>query len=159
MYSKEFTTRFPPEILPEVELGLHSVHFSNRIILQIRYNGEMDTTYEVVPRGLQPFSRPLAGISSDENDEDEYLGDHMADWQVICRLGDSNDTKMPVICTQIGELYRKVVLPSNVDHMSHEDEVQSRGLVITLSSKLWRSDDKSFDKLVFVLKSLKKMYS
>lgn len=157
MYCKDFTVSFPADILPSTELSLHSVHFSNKILLQIRCNGEMDTTYEVVPKGLQPFSRPLAGLQVEQ--EEEFSGDHMADWQVICRLGDSNDTKLPVICTQIGELYRKVVLPSNLDGMAHQDEVQNRGLVITLSSKIWRSDENSFDKLVFVLKSLKEMYS
>ncbi|AQZ09591.1 IRC25 (YLR021W) [Zygosaccharomyces parabailii] len=104
MYCKDFTVSFPSDILPATELTLHSVHFSNKVLLQIRCNGEMDTTYEVVPKGLQPLSRPLAGLQDEQ--EEEFSGDHMADWQVICRLGDSNDTKLPVICTQIGELYR-----------------------------------------------------
>lgn len=156
MYHKELNVEFPPEVLPGVELDIQSIHFNNKILVQIRYNGEMDSTYEVIPKGLEPLSRPLAGFSVDD---EEFSGDHMADWQVICRLGNSNDAQLPVICTQIGELYRRIILPSDVDRMNHNDEIQTRGLVITTSSKMWKGNDKSFDKLVFVLGSIKQMYN
>lgn len=155
MYHKEFRAEFPKDVFPGAELELNSVHFNNKILVQVRYNGEMDTTYEVFPRGLEPLQRPLAGFSVDE---DEYAGDHMSDWQVICRLGDSNDAQLPVICTQIGELYRRVIMPSNVDGLYGNDEIQSRGLVITLSSKMWKNNEKNFDKLIFVLGSIRQMY-
>lgn len=157
MYHKELTVKFPEHVLSGAELELHTVHFSNKILLQVRCNGEMDTTYEVLPRGLEPLQRPLAGFS--DNDEDEFSGDHMSDWQVICRLGDSNDAQLPVVCTQIGELYRRVIIPSNVDGLYQNDEIQSRGLVITMSSKMWKGNEKSFDELIFVLGSIKQMYS
>lgn len=156
MYHKEFTVEFPKDVLPGGELELHSVHFNNKILLQVRYNGEMDATYEVVPRGLEPLQRPLAGFSVDD---DEFSGDHMSDWQVICRLGDSNDAQLPVVCTQIGELYRRVIIPSNVDGLYQNDEIQSRGLVITMSSKMWKDNEKNFEKLIFVLGSIKQMYN
>lgn len=147
------------ELPGEVEIS--AVHFTNEILLQLRYNGELDATYEVSPEGLRPFDeRHLAGLSEtgdgDEDDEPD-VEDRMANYKVVAKLGDSSDAKLPVICTQIADLYQQVILPGNVDKMT-VSEVETRNLLITMSSKLWRDDTKQFERLVFILKSIKEMY-
>lgn len=164
MFYRELNVEFPNEI--EVgELNIVAVHFINEILLQIRFNGELDSTYEVSQKGLrQGGQRFLAGNTSlDEDDESEEYGafaDSMADYQVATKLGDSNNTKLHVICTQIAELYQQAILPMNVDGMGSQESASPRNLLLTLSSKIWggADNDNDFNKLVYILKSIKEMY-
>ncbi|SMN18610.1 similar to Saccharomyces cerevisiae YLR021W IRC25 Component of a heterodimeric Poc4p-Irc25p chaperone involved in assembly of alpha subunits into the 20S proteasome [Maudiozyma saulgeensis] len=169
--------------LSGLPLDITSIHFSNQILLQIRLNGEMDSTYEVTKRGLnaldQGISRPIAGFNSvpseEQNDDDEFsynadvVRDNLADFQVVTKLGDTTDHKMPVICTQMGELYQSVIIPMlRTSGKSNELTCDGSSLIITISSKIFRQpkgedqdpdNELDFAKLVFVLKTIKEMYS
>lgn len=159
MFHRESTLAIPIELGLIGELDLSAVHFTNEILLQIRYNGELDTTYEVSPEGLRPFDeRHLAGLTDSISDDEADVGDRMANYKVVAKLGDSSDAKLPVICTQIADLYQQVILPKNVDKMGVA-EIESRNLIITMSSKIWKDDVSQFERLVFVLKSIKQMYT
>lgn len=177
--SATFTNEQSPK-LSGSSLDITSIHFTNQIILQIRLNGEMDSTYEVTKRGINSLdsniSRPIAGLSkipqeiaTNDNDEEDYtfdasiIRDNLADFQVVTKLGDTMDHKMPVICTQIGELYQSVIIPHLLSKGNNRNEISDgNNLIITVSSKIFRDEDENsdmdFGKLVFLLKTIKEMY-
>lgn len=173
--SKEFGSE--QGSLSGASLDINAVHFANQIILQIRLNGEMDATYEVTKRGLnvlgQSIARPIAGYKQaaepeDEDEDEDYsnsiVRDNLADYQVITKLGDANNSKIPVICTQIAELYTAVITPMIKAEKLSRDIADGTSLIITMSSKLWKkseTDNNSadFGKLVFLLQTIKEMYT
>lgn len=176
--SATFTNEQSPK-LNGLSLDITSIHFTNQIILQIRLNGEMDSTYEVTKRGIYSLdsniSRPIAGLSQipqetesvEEGDEYSYdtsiIRDNLADFQVVTKLGDTMDHKMPVICTQIGELYQSVIIPHLLSKGNNRHEISDgNNFIITISSKIFRdkieNNDMDFGKLVFLLKTIKEMY-
>ncbi|QLQ81090.1 hypothetical protein HG537_0E04450 [Torulaspora globosa] len=158
MFHRDSVVPIPSELGLKGEVEISATHFSNEILLQIRFNGEMDTTYEVAPEGLRPFDqRQLAGFSDSLEEDEAQIGDRMANYKVVAKLGDSNDAKLPVVCTQIADLYQQVILPTNVDRIG-VGEIHRRNLLITMSSKLFRDDTKQFERLVFILKTIKQMY-
>ncbi|CAI4045775.1 hypothetical protein SKDZ_12G0770 [Saccharomyces kudriavzevii ZP591] len=178
MISYEFRTCIPKEsdICSNAsstegnELYLQATHFSNTILLQIRLNGEMDSTYEVSLKGLNPLldvdAVPLAGNLENTGDdlddeEEEFARDHLSDYQVVTKLGDSTDPKAPVVCIQVAELYRRVLLPE-MNSVMIQGNVQL-SLLITMSSKIWKpsrgQNGDDFGKLVFLLKCIKDMYA
>lgn len=166
MFNRDFVAQFPEELfLNGDELSVNAVHFENQILLQIRFNGEMDTTYEVSQKGLRSanFGAPLAGQGElsfpeeEDGDNFDFTKDNLSDYEVVTKLGNSNDMKLPVICTQISELFQRVILPSI------NQSTEGKSYLITTSSKIWRdsnneSNTKDFNKLVFVLKCVKNMY-
>ncbi|KAH7589142.1 20S proteasome chaperone assembly proteins 3 and 4 [Nakaseomyces glabratus] len=152
----------------EGEVGVKALHYSNSVVLQIRYNGEFDSTYEVNSVGLRPGSmtngRPLAlnTYASEDNSQDGGTGeideeteeptDYLADYKVVVRLGNGDDPKMNIVCSQIAELYNQ---------MQGGDELRGVNLVISLSRKLWKGEDshsRDFAVLVFLLQCIKDMY-
>lgn len=166
MFYRETNVKIPSDSDNGAILTIVATHFVNEILLQIRYNGEIDVTYEVSQEGLRPFDNGhLAGhtASFDEEDEEDNLRDNLANYKVVAKLGDSNDAKLPVICTQIAELYRQAILPKNIDGMGYfSDGAQTRNLLITMSSKFWKKEgdnSRDFEKLVFVLKTIREMYN
>lgn len=143
MQVRSLVRRLPEE--PSGEIELKATHYNNAVILQIRFNGELDSTYEVSSLGL---TGPLA-LDRSTLDGDDEVTDHLSDYKVVTRLGDSDDPKMDIVCTQIAELYRRVI----GDNASN--------VVISLSRKLWSgrdSNDKDFAMLVFLLQCIKDMY-
>ncbi|SCV03509.1 LAMI_0H08724g1_1 [Lachancea mirantina] len=138
-------------------LEIFAIHFSNKIVIQMAWNGEMDSTYEVISKGLaETETGPNTLEFSDE--DDVYGPDKLANFQVVTLLGDANDMKTPIVCTQIAELYQKVVFPAQIDGLGG-NERDSR-FVISLSRKLWQNNESNadFGLLVFVLQSIRKMY-
>lgn len=154
MQVRSLVRQLPAE-LSNGEISLKAVHYNNVVVLQVRYNGEMDSTYEVSSLGLT-VGRPLAldsapGVGGEEDEEDEPI-DYLADYKVVTRLGESDDPKMNIVCTQIAELYYKLI---------GGDNVSATNVVISLSRKLWKgqnSNDKDFAILVFLLQCIKDMY-
>lgn len=179
MFHKEITKKLPKHLFSgeNNELGVSAVHFTNKIVIQLRFNGELDTTYEIIPKGLpigDTLATPLAGdvlIEEEEEEGPEYpedsdnehmhhtsVQDNLSNFQTVTRLGDSNDMKLPIVCTQIAELYQKVIFPSDKDGMLAISP--SRNFIITLSAKLWRQNkpDDDFGRLIFILQTIKEMY-
>lgn len=154
MQVRSLVRQLPAE-LSNGEISLKAVHYNNAVVLQVRYNGEMDSTYEVSSLGLT-VGRPLAldsatGVVGEEDEEEEPI-DYLADYKVVTRLGESDDPKMNIVCTQIAELYYKLI---------GGDNVSATNVVISLSRKLWKgqdSNDKDFAILVFLLQCIKDMY-
>lgn len=179
------------------ELDISATHFSNSILLQIRLNGEMNCTLDVTTAGLRPIEhdimhRPIAGIliereesgivntknmenhqedeyEEEEEEEELFIRDNLSDYNVHIRLGDSNDPKLPVIATQIAELYQRVIIPNLNRGNGIYDHLSNISLTITLSSKIWsmengntkeniNNSNEDFAKLVFVLKCIRDMY-
>lgn len=141
MFHRESTVQVAPE-LGGGELHVVAVHFTNQVLLQLRYNGELDTTYEVSPQGLGQLHQMSSGGD---------LRDSMADYKAVAKLGNSEDAKLPVVCTQLAELVLKTV----------EDGIETfepRSLLVTMSSKLWYRGSNDFETLMFVLKTIKQMY-
>ncbi|CCE63400.1 hypothetical protein TPHA_0E03100 [Tetrapisispora phaffii CBS 4417] len=179
MYSQEAKfTEFPINLFnianeESRELYISSIHYSNYVLLQIRFNGELDTTYEISQKGLRSvsFDRPLAGslMMNDEqrsdDDEFDFTIDNLSDYQIVTKLGNSNDMKLPVICTQIVELYNKIILPKL--HPDKKDDISKNKFIITLNSRIWGSNPNAdsstssnvdFNRLVFLLKCIKSIY-
>lgn len=142
MFHRESTVEVPEE-LGGGELNVMAVHFTNQVLLQLRYNGELDTTYEVSPQGLgQMHQRSSSG----------ELRDTMAEYKAVAKLGSSDDAKLPVVCTQLAEL----VLNTVVDGI---ETFQPRNLLVTMSRRLWYRGYNDFETLLFVLKTIKQMYT
>ncbi|KAH3899354.1 uncharacterized protein SCODWIG_00389 [Saccharomycodes ludwigii] len=126
-----------------------SQHFSNRVLVQLRLNGELDTTYSVT---CQDVTKVL--LSEDNNSmENEYTNDHMSNYQIDTLFGDSNNMQLPIMAAQISELYIKNKLKVS----------GSESFIIMLSSKLLNrekiTDNISlFDILLKILTNIKNMY-
>ncbi|CCH60404.1 hypothetical protein TBLA_0C06070 [Henningerozyma blattae CBS 6284] len=179
MYQVETTVELPKELFPQKtdirssQLTIEAVHFINQVLIQIRYNGEMNTTYEISPKSMNTIKNPTMGFGNsvdyfqdDADESQQSFPNHLANYQITTRLGNSNDMKLPVICTEIAELYSKIILPSNVDELETIDSPLNRTFMITMSTKLWydnveESDittNRDFQKLIFVLKTIREMY-
>ncbi|CAR21501.1 Irc25p [Lachancea thermotolerans CBS 6340] len=147
-----------------------AVHFTNKVVLKLRFNGELDTCYEILSKGLPAEglgSTPLgkvvlnSGIGPEDEDFEDLspIEDGLSNFHVTTRLGNSNDMKLPIVCTQIAEMYQKAVLPSNIDGL--RDIAPSRDFVVSLSAKMWKRDtsETDFALLVFILQTIKEMYN
>lgn len=162
MFYKEYTRELDPEVFPENpgQITVYANHYANKVIVQLRVNGELDSTYEVRAKGLGHEETGFAFEQNTEDDEDYApIRDPLSNYDVSTRLGDSNNMKMPIICTQIVELYQRVILPK----LSGGVDVAVNGntdFVLTLSTRLWRkSDENDFGKLLFLLQTIKEAYS
>lgn len=121
-------------------------------------------------------NRKEEGEEEEEKEEEEeelFIRDNLSDYNVHVRLGDSSDPKLPVIASQIAELYQRIIIPNLRRSNGLSDHLSNINLTITLSSKIWSMENRNskernnttnndgnedFAKLVFVLKSIKDMY-
>ncbi|CUS22234.1 LAQU0S05e00716g1_1 [Lachancea quebecensis] len=172
MFSREIRKVVPDDL----DLGSGNIleavaiHFTNKIVLQLRFNGELDTCYDIISKGLPteglgntPLGKVVLDSGGDSEDEDfedlSPIEDGLSNFQVATRLGNSNDMKLPIVCTQIAEMYQKTILSSNFDGL--RDLAPSRDFVISLSAKMWKKDtsETDFALLVFILQTIKEMYT
>ena len=155
-------------------LDITATHYTNFILLQIRLNGELDSTFEVTCRrsGLllagavrPPIATDEPQSSSMQSDDEsiselDFVRDNMSDFDVVAKLGDSNNVKLQVICTQIAELYNSVIVPGL---LGADNPNRGRNMIITLSTKLVTrgadSNPEDFGRLVLLLQSIKAMYT
>ncbi|AGO09836.1 AaceriAAL155Wp [[Ashbya] aceris (nom. inval.)] len=176
MLHRELQKAIPPALLglnesTQNELELTAVHFSNKTLLHIRFNGEMDATYEVQPRGAgglgadvgAPHGRAAHTLGAEEDEEEDFVEDRLSNYSVAMKMGNSNDMKLPVVVMQIAELYERAVYPSVFGAQSQAGP--DLGLLVTLSSRFWRTggagssaSSSDFDRLMFVLQSIREMY-
>ncbi|CCD26778.1 Irc25p NDAI_0I02090 [Naumovozyma dairenensis CBS 421] len=167
----KLTKQFDENLLQGQELTITAAHFRNQTIVQIRLEGQIDSTYEVTLEGISSLehslTRPLAGrqflnenqggVDVDEDiDSSHFIRDNLSDYKVVTKLGDPDDTQLTVISSQIAELYNSVIIPKF--QPSHEMDNNGKFL-ISISSKIWKGDGSAaFQKLVFILQSIKEMY-
>ncbi|SCU79391.1 LAFA_0B02828g1_1 [Lachancea sp. 'fantastica'] len=159
-------------------LEIETAHFNNKVLVQIRFNGELDTCIEVKSRGLPNRSFDTARFNGNgmnhsaqqqeenndgESDEDEFdytlAEDSLSNYHISTRLGDSNNMKLPIVCSQIAELYYKAIFPSCANDL---EEVSPVGdFVISLSSKLFGSNSTydDFEMLLMLLRNIREMYT
>ncbi|AMD22789.1 HHR020Wp [Eremothecium sinecaudum] len=169
MYHRELTKEIPVELLRgsgvDINiLSIDAIHYMNKVVLQIRLNGEMDATAEVKPKGIEfsPSFNSAEPESFEEEDDDGlfYVNDELSKYNVAIRVGNSNDMKLPIVLMQIAKLYDKVITPSNVDRLNATGT--GRSTVITLTTKFWNSENSQgqsdFHKLAFLLNAIKEMY-
>ncbi|QEU62473.1 Irc25 [Kluyveromyces lactis] len=153
----EFHKQLDPEVFSDFpgELGIFANHYDNKIVLQLRVNGEMDSTYEVKSKGLDDTEARFVLDGGDDGSDYAPVNDPLSHYDVITKLGDSNDMKIPIICTQIAQLYERVILPT----LGSQVGGGVPDFVITLSTKLWRkSQSNEFEKLIFLLNAVKEAY-
>lgn len=168
MLYKELNKLLPKELYPDRnELHIFSIHYTNKILIQLKFDGETDSTYDIMFNTSfdENMINPLANdflLSSHEtqnkNDQYQDMTDYLSNYKIITKLGDSNNMKLPIICTQIAELYRKVILPKKQENASITSP--ANGYIITLSNKLLKTgvQDNDFGKLIFILQTIQEMY-
>lgn len=180
MSTPYYDCEFPIEGLGVV--NIMAQHFCNEVLLTIRLDGMMNYTLEVNRQGIRPLEqdtpfRPIAGINDtpkvavgtqmeQEEEEELFIRDNLADSNVVVKLGDPNDNKLIVISTQIAELYHRVILPQLERQMPVGNGVSTPNLIITLHSRIWDTpvdhndnNNSDFNKLVLILRSIKQMYN
>ncbi|CEP62750.1 Irc25p LALA0_S06e02938g [Lachancea lanzarotensis] len=180
MFAADYRTYIPDDLQlgSNCVLETSAVHFNNKVLVQIRFNGELDQCLEVTSRGLPASSFEATKLYDEvfqnssqqkeenknyefDNDDDSFTlaEDYLSNFQISTRLGDSNDMKLPIVCSQIAELYYKVIFPSNADKL--RDVAPTRDFVISLSGKFFRksSTDNDFRILLHILQAIRSMYT
>lgn len=160
MLYKEYSRQLDPHIFGGLngKLSLSTNHFSNKIVIQIRIDGQMDSTYEIKSKGLSDQDIGAFNIE-DPHVDDDYapIRDPLSNFEIVTRVGDSSDMKIPIVCTQIAQLFERVILPMTDAAKGSQG---NKAFVITLGTKPWRkSDGNDFAKLLFILKCIKDAYT
>lgn len=159
MSSFDKTVRTKTAVLPGTEdaVGVQLTSFTNKLVVFVRLNGEMDTSYRI-PMPTETILGNMAGLSDPSNPDDlKYDREHGLDNDVldqtskiepVCILGDSSNYKMRVVCCQLALL----LITSNKD--------ETRDIILTASSKLFRGQlkDNDFETLYFVMGLVKECY-
>lgn len=117
------------------EIVVQTLDFVDKKIVFVRYNGEIDSTFDV----QAPDSKSLYDIMASSTSSCDFSHEK------ICLVGDNSNTKLAVLVNHIA----KVIYSSN----------ETKGLVISLSSKIFKSRDpneEDFDVLLLVLDLVKK---
>lgn len=117
------------------QISVQTVDFVDKKIIYVKYNGEIDSTFDV----QAPDSKSLYDIISNSTNSSDFS------CEKTCLLGDNSNIKLSVIVNHIA----KLVYTSN----------ETRGLVISVSSKIFKSkesDKEDFDRLLLVLDLIKR---
>lgn len=121
-------------ISSSVVLTVQSVSFQNKRILFIRYNGQIDTTFDVAV----PDSSSLFELQSNPESENFRI-------EKNCLFGDNLNLKLSVLINQVSKLL-------------YGRGGETRNLVVSLSSKLFKIKEISdFDVIIFILQLLGKV--
>lgn len=117
------------------EISIEVVDFTNKMILLIRKNGEVDTTFDV----KAPDSQTFFAARSQADPFADFICDK------TCLIGQSSNLKISILVNHIA----KLIYSNN----------ESRNLIITLSSKLFPKEDskKDLDIIIEILSTLKKV--
>ncbi|KAH3680147.1 hypothetical protein WICMUC_000548 [Wickerhamomyces mucosus] len=115
------------------ELTVQIVDFADKKVVFIRFDGEIDTTFDV----KAPDSRVMFELVSNPEMEDFMV-------EKQCLIGNNTEVKLSVVINQVAKLLY--------------GRGETRNLVISLSSKIFARDDgKDFDKIIMVLNLLKQL--
>ena len=88
MFYKEYTRELDPEVFPENpgQITVYANHYANKVIVQLRVNGELDSTYEVRAKGLGHEETGFAFEQNTEDDEDYApIRDPLSNYDVSTR--------------------------------------------------------------------------
>lgn len=112
MFTKEASKLLPTNLGlgSETKLEISAVHFLNKVVLQLRLNGELDTCYEVDTKGIPaeglgntPLGSTLletgqetysADMDEEELDGFSTIEDGLSNFSIRTRLGNSNNMKL-----------------------------------------------------------------
>lgn len=134
MTSFQLQKDFPSTLIESSpELSLNAIHFSNQILIQIRLDSELDSAYEVTEQGLAE----MEGVNSElgytnnveeSNDDTQLANDDLSTYHIVGKLGDPDNSKLKVVCSQIAKLYNTVIIPNL--------GMEKCPILISISSKL-----------------------
>jgi hypothetical protein len=118
------------------ELHVQSIEFTDKLVIFIREDGEVDTTFDV----QTPDSGTMFQL---RHQPDEGFGDFTS--EKVCLVGDNTNIKLSLLVNHVSKL-----LYSNNE---------SRNLIISMSSKIFHptKDDDDFNKLIVVLELVKRV--
>ncbi|KAL6949793.1 hypothetical protein ACO0QE_000455 [Hanseniaspora vineae] len=129
------------------EIHICCQFFANRVLVQIRWNGELDTSYSVTCQDItQVLEEPHKYGEDEEDADDGFYQDPLSNYQITTLFGDSNNLELPIIASQVSELFIK-----------NKDRAPNIGsFVVMLSSKLFhQKDNTKFDTLLTILSAIK----
>ncbi|KAL6946686.1 hypothetical protein ACO0RG_000846 [Hanseniaspora osmophila] len=131
------------------EIHICCQFFANRVLVQIRWNGELDTSYSVTCQDITQVLEELHNYGEDgeaTDGDDGFYQDPLSNYQITTLFGDSNNLELPIIASQVSELFIK-----------NKDRVPNIGsFVVMLSSKLFHAQDNTkFDTLLTILAAIK----
>lgn len=118
------------------EINVQSIDFVDRKIVFVKYNGEIDTTFDVQAPDSKSLYDMISGSTASEN----------VSYEKTCLIGDSSNIKTAVMVNHIAKLL----------YSSRE----TRGLIVSLSSKVFKDKEpnqQDFDRLLVVLEMVKKI--
>ncbi|KAH3680863.1 hypothetical protein WICPIJ_008076 [Wickerhamomyces pijperi] len=122
------------QLTPSIELSVSSTEFQNKRIIFIKYNGQIDSTFDV----SAPDSSTLFELQSNFESDTFMI-------EKKCLLGDNLDLKLSVLINHVSKLiYTKA------------KGGEAKNLIVSLSSKLFKTDSglSDFDVIILILQSL-----
>ncbi|CCH44657.1 Proteasome chaperone 3 [Wickerhamomyces ciferrii] len=119
------------------EISVQSLKFADKRVLFVKFDGEVDITYDV----QAPDSKSLYDILSSSTISNDFTCDK------TCLMGDGSNIKVAVIINHIAKLLYSTS--------------ERTGLIISISSKLFKnqqtSNSKDFDILIQILSLIKEV--
>lgn len=118
------------------EINVQSIDFVDKKIVFVKYNGEIDTTFDVQAPDTKSLYDMIPGSTASEE----------ISYEKICLIGDNSNIKLAVMVNHIAKLL----------YVSSE----TKGLIVSLSSKVFMSkqpNQQDFDRLLFVLGLMKQI--
>lgn len=133
-FSKTVVSKYEGD---NVEVEFHKIEFDDKVIINIKIDGAMDSTFDV------PMSNKALMAAGDSRVELD-LG-----IEPVVLVGDSGNTKLQIVATQVGKVVATSGRPKNT--------------ILSVGSRWFGKGDESseddFTKLLFVLENVKKLYS
>ncbi|KAK6463989.1 proteasome chaperone 3/4 [Scheffersomyces coipomensis] len=134
-FTRSFETHYKDD--NDTEIFFHKIELDNKIILNIQFNGVMDTTFEL-PLSSKATVNYLSSISNSEAD----IG-----IEPLLLVGNHANLKISIVASQIGKLIATSGHPKDC--------------ILSIGSKWFgkfdESNDDDFEKLMFILENTKKL--
>lgn len=138
-FSKLVTSRY---IRSDDELEVLAINLADKCIINVAINGVVDTTFDIPLSTNATVRQNLCGGMSYNEDSGDF------GIEPVVLVGEVNNTKLEVVATQIGKIMVSTV-------------AAPKSIILSIGSKWFGRGDQSqpddFDKLMFVLESVKKV--
>ncbi|KAK6203159.1 proteasome chaperone 3/4 [Scheffersomyces amazonensis] len=134
-FTKSFVTHYKEDT--NTEILFHKLELGDQIIINIQFNGIMDTTFEL-PLSSKSTVNFLSSIPNSLDDPGV---------EPVLLVGNHSNLKISIIASQIG----KLITTSN----------HPKPAILSIGSKWFgkfdETTDDDFDKLMFILENIKKL--